>query len=112
MSVKLDRIAIGKRIDKARIDKGLSKGGLARKIGIAPGTLSRYLSGDQAPDRDVLPVMSSVLGISQDEILHGSVKKDTEPPQSGQIGAGNGESTSGKLERRTEQKKRVREERL
>jgi len=53
---------LGKRIKLARFKAGLSQGELARKLGIAYPTLSKYEQGHRTPDSVLLGQIAKILG--------------------------------------------------
>jgi len=55
--------------DKLLKAKGLTNVEVARLIKVSSATISRYRSGERAPDPDSLAVMCQALGISADELL-------------------------------------------
>ena len=58
-------IKLGKLIE----DKGLKKSYIARKIGISPGLLSKYLSGERKPKLDTAKKLADILECSIEEIF-------------------------------------------
>jgi transcriptional regulator with XRE-family HTH domain len=55
--------------DKLLRNKGLTNAQVARIIKVSGGTISRYRSGERAPDPDSLAAMCQALGVSADELL-------------------------------------------
>ena len=62
-------IPTGTRIRDARLRRGVSQRGLARKLHISPGTMSKYESGDLRVAADFLPKIAKVLGVEACELL-------------------------------------------
>ena len=58
-------IKLGKLIE----DKGLKKSYIARKIGISPGLLSKYLSGERKPKLDTAKKLADILECSIEDIF-------------------------------------------
>jgi len=55
--------------DKLLKAKGLTNVAVARVLKVSGATISRYRSGERAPDPDSLAAMCQALGISADELL-------------------------------------------
>ena len=58
-------IKLGKLIE----DKGLKKSYIARKVGISPGLLSKYLSGERKPKLDTAKKLADILECSIEDIF-------------------------------------------
>ena len=58
-------IKLGKLIE----DKGLKKSYIARKIGISPGLLSKYLSGERKPKLNTAKKLADILECSIEDIF-------------------------------------------
>ena len=58
-------IKLGKLIE----DKGLKKSYIAHKIGISPGLLSKYLSGERKPKLDTAKKLADILECSIEDIF-------------------------------------------
>jgi transcriptional regulator with XRE-family HTH domain len=56
-------------LDRLLKREGWSSTRLARELGVAQATISRYRSGERAPDPDMLTRICRVSGLSADEIL-------------------------------------------
>lgn len=52
------------RLEKLRRERGWKKADMYRAMGIAPGTLSNYLSGKNSPNIDAVREYSEKLGVS------------------------------------------------
>ncbi len=57
------------KLDKLIKDKGLKKAYIAHKIGISPGFLSKYISGERKPKLDTAKKLSEILECSIEEIF-------------------------------------------
>ncbi len=65
---------IGKRIAEYRKKKNLKQDELAEMLGVSPQAVSKWENDLSCPDISLLPSLSSILGISIDELVQG--KKD------------------------------------
>lgn len=63
------------RLDRALDRKRVSNTALAKELGVTDATVSRYRSGERAPDPDTLAKICRVAGISADHVLGVSVEK-------------------------------------
>lgn len=67
------------KIGQAIQDKGLRKGWVAEKVGIAPGTLSLIVKGDSTPSLKVAIRLARLLGMTVEELWgHIADKEDGE----------------------------------
>jgi len=57
------------KLEKIIEDKGLKKSYVARKIGISPGLLSKYLSGERKPKLDTAKKLADILECSIEDIF-------------------------------------------
>ena len=64
-------LTIGERILIFRRRKGLSREQLAEQCDISSEVVSKYESGIQEPDLDVLVAISAVLGVTANRLLCG-----------------------------------------
>lgn len=62
----------GKRLKKARTEKGLSQSQLGELVGVHYTQIGRYESKDMKPAADILSKLANKLGISPDFLLNGS----------------------------------------
>jgi HTH-type transcriptional regulator/antitoxin HipB len=60
----------GRRIVKARLERGLSQSMLAKKLGIERSRLSKWELGLHAPLLHQLLALRRVLGLSLDDLIH------------------------------------------
>lgn len=58
------RLLIGANISHARISKGMSAIDLARALGVDRNTINNWEVGLRSPKADVIPELSSILGVS------------------------------------------------
>lgn len=64
MSQETDAGSLARRLREAREEAGLSQREVARQLGIAPSTVSRWERGEARPRSDALPRLAEVLGVS------------------------------------------------
>ena len=57
------------KLNKLIEEKGFRKDFIARKIGISPGLLSKYISGERKPKLDTAKKLSEILDCSIEEIF-------------------------------------------
>ena len=62
---------LGKRIATLRKEKNLKQDDLAQKLNISPQAISKWENDLTCPDISILPDLSSILGVSIDELLTG-----------------------------------------
>lgn len=67
---------LGKRIATFRKEKNLKQDDLAQKLNISPQAISKWENDLTCPDISILPELSSILGVSIDELLTGK-KEET-----------------------------------
>ncbi|MBR3144978.1 MAG: helix-turn-helix transcriptional regulator [Clostridia bacterium] len=73
----IDYVLIGNRIKEIRIDKGWTQAVLAEKSGVEPSNISHI---ERAATKLSLPTLVSIanaLGVTLDEIVYGSLIKNT-----------------------------------
>jgi len=73
----LDQEKIGKFIGAMRKRQGMTQEQLGEKLGVTNKTISRWETGKYMPDIDKLQDLSSLLGISVNELLAGERIEDT-----------------------------------
>lgn len=59
------------RLDQAIYDRGLTKAGVAREIGVDRKSIISYTYGDSTPDVDILRRLCTVLSVSADYLIFG-----------------------------------------
>lgn len=57
------------KLEKVIEEKGLKKAYVARKAGISPGLLSKYLSGERKPKLNTAKKLADLLELSIEEIF-------------------------------------------
>ena len=67
---------LGKRIATLRKENNLKQDDLAQKLNISPQAISKWENDLTCPDISILPDLSSILGVSIDELLTGK-KEET-----------------------------------
>ena len=60
---------IHKRLCEAIETSALSKSEIARRLGVHPSTISKYLHADKFPDIDTFANLCIILDVSSDEIV-------------------------------------------
>jgi transcriptional regulator with XRE-family HTH domain len=72
----MDLIKIGKFLQELRREKGLTQEQLAEKTGVARRTVSRWETGSNMPDMDILIELSDLYSVDLREILSGERKSE------------------------------------
>ena len=70
----MDQIKIGNFIKALRREKGLTQEQLAERFGVARRTVSRWETGSNMPDLDILMEMSDFYAVDLRELLDGERK--------------------------------------
>lgn len=65
----IDKKAFGKRLKQARTDRNLTLEMVAESTGLAPGSISRYESGNRLPHSEPLRKLAWVYGKSMDWLI-------------------------------------------
>lgn len=68
---------IGKLIAKLRKEKGLTQQELGDKVGVGYRAVSKWETGSTLPDISIIKELSTILGISSDELLKGELNPKT-----------------------------------
>ena len=58
-----------KPIERKRLAAGLTQTALADKVGVTPGTVSRWESGSSIPSPEMYPKLAEVLNIPAEEVV-------------------------------------------
>ena len=61
--------SIGERIRSALSNSGISQNELADKVGVAPATISRWMSGQRTPDANDIKKLCAAMKCSADYLL-------------------------------------------
>ena len=72
----MDLVKIGKFLQELRREKGLTQEQLAEKTGVARRTVSRWETGSNMPDMDILIELSDLYSVDLREILSGERKSE------------------------------------
>ena len=72
----MDQIKIGNFIKNLRREKGLTQEQLAERFGVARRTVSRWETGSNMPDLDILMEMSDFYAVDLRELLDGERKDE------------------------------------
>ena len=68
----------GEFISQLRKEKKLTQSELAELLQVTDKAISRWEVGDGYPDVSILPRLSTILGVTVDEILSGKRKEDVD----------------------------------
>ena len=77
----MDLVKIGKLLQDLRKEKGFTQEALAEKMGVARRTVSRWETGTNMPDLDVLIELSDLYEVDLREILNGERKSEIMTPE-------------------------------
>jgi transcriptional regulator with XRE-family HTH domain len=72
----MDIVKIGKFLQELRKEKGITQEQLAEQMGVARRTVSRWETGSNMPDLDILVELSDLYGVELREILTGERKSE------------------------------------
>ena len=70
----MDMVKIGKLLQELRKEKGFTQEQLAERMGVARRTVSRWETGSNMPDLDILVELSDFYAVDIREILSGERK--------------------------------------
>ena len=73
----MDLMKIGKLLQELRREKELTQEQLAEQLGVARRTVSRWETGSNMPDLDVLMELSDFYDVGLREILNGERKRSS-----------------------------------
>lgn len=72
----MNMIKIGKFLQELRKEKGITQEQLAEQLGVARRTVSRWETGNNMPDLDILVELSDLYSVDLREILSGERKSE------------------------------------
>ena len=72
----MDLVKTGKFLQELRKEKGLTQEQLAEQMGVARRTVSRWETGSNMPDMDILIELSDLYAVDLHEILSGERKRE------------------------------------
>ena len=72
----MDQIKIGKYLQELRKEKGLTQEQLAEHVGVARRTISRWETGSNMPDLDILIELSDFYNVDLRELLSGERRSE------------------------------------
>ena len=72
----MDQVKIGRYLQELRKEKGLTQEQLADKMGVARRTVSRWETGNNLPDLDILIELSDFYEVGLRELLDGERKSE------------------------------------
>lgn len=64
-------IDLGPRIKRLRESMGLSQAALARELGVGPGRINHWETGDNQPSLEMLAKLSELGGVTTDWLVRG-----------------------------------------
>ena len=73
----MDQIQIGQFLQTLRKEKGMTQEQLAERLGVARRTVSRWETGSNLPDLDLLIVLSDLYAVDLRELLNGERTQKT-----------------------------------
>lgn len=73
----MDQAKIGALLKELRKEKGMTQEQLAEHLGVARRTVSRWETGSNLPDLDVLVILSDLYGVGLRELLDGERQGQT-----------------------------------
>lgn len=79
-------LEFGNRLAFMRKEKGLSQEGLAERLGVSRQAVSKWERGEASPDTDNLIALSSLYGVTMDELVHGKICAGAKQKESVHIG--------------------------
>lgn len=82
------------RLQEVMNEKGVTKYWVAKKLGMSATTIANYLNSKTSPDNTKLEVLSLLLGVNRNWLLHGEGEKERTQvtPEEGQFGMGEDDS--------------------
>ena len=72
----MDLVKIGRLLQELRKEKGLTQEQLAERMGVARRTVSRWETGSNMPDLDILMELADLYAVDLREILSGERKSE------------------------------------
>ncbi len=72
---------LGERIYALRTERNLSQGDLADALDVSRQSISKWENNNSVPDLDKLVKLSTLFGVSLDELVKGEKTAQTEPPE-------------------------------
>lgn len=70
-------ITLGKKISELRREKGITQDEMSEKLGVSPQAVSKWENDISCPDIMLLPKIAEMLGVTVDELLSDTPKKET-----------------------------------
>ena len=77
----MDQKKIGGFLKELRREKGVTQEQLAERLGVSSRTVSRWETGSNLPDLDLLMVLADYHGVELRELLDGERKDTTMNPE-------------------------------
>lgn len=72
-------MSLGENIYKLRMEKHLSQGDLAEQLQVSRQSISKWENNSAVPSLDTLMKLSDIFGISLDELVRGTDKREEAP---------------------------------
>ena len=82
----MDKKSMGSFIAALRKARGWTQKDLAELLHVSDKTVSRWETGDGAPDLALVPVLAELFGVSCDELLRGERKPETDAVETTPLG--------------------------
>ena len=82
----MDKRSIGSFIAALRRAKGMTQKDLAALLHVSDKTVSRWETGEGAPELALIPAIAEIFGVSCDELLRGERKSEADAAESTPLG--------------------------
>lgn len=76
----MDPVMFGKNLSRLRRREGMTQEALGEKIGVTNKTVSRWETGKNLPDIEMLQILGAALHVSADELISGDVQEPRQLP--------------------------------
>ena len=74
-------MSLGNNIHRLRTERNMSQGALADELGVSRQSISKWETDGAIPELDKLVKLSSLFGVTLDELVHGEESAPTPPPE-------------------------------
>ena len=82
----MDKRSVGSFIAALRRAKGMTQKDLAALLHVSDKTVSRWETGEGAPELALIPAIAEIFGVSCDELLRGERKSEADAAESTPLG--------------------------
>lgn len=82
----MDKRSVGPFIAALRRAKGMTQKDLAALLHVSDKTVSRWETGEGAPELALIPAIAEIFGVSCDELLRGERKSEADAAESTPLG--------------------------